>query len=337
MGKNTGIAWTDHTFNPWRGCMKVSPACKNCYAMELVDRFGGDFLGQRVVAAESYWKEPLKWNKSAIAVCNQCGHECLCEEMPKTVDPMKVPYDFGECSNCGGKQHKLRRQRVFCASLADVFEDWDGPIVDNKNHVLKTNGEEWYFNTLRIGRDVATMSDVRRRLFQLIDATPNLDWLVLTKRPENIEKMLPPAKNMADPQVPWFRKNLWLGTTVENQEQADKRIPELLKCRDLSPVLFLSCEPLLGPVDLSEIGGDANRHPYTAILESQQINWVIVGGESGKNFRPMPTDWVQSLHRQCEYANTPFFCKQGAGPKSGLQYDLPSALFNVKQFPESHG
>jgi protein gp37 len=121
------------------------------------------------------------------------------------------------------------------------------------------------------------------------------------------------------------RPNVFLGTTVENQEQADKRIPELMKCRDLSPVLFLSCEPLLEPIDFFRGASDWGN--------LTEINWVIVGGESGPNYRYMSPHWVQSLHDQCKSAGIPFFCKQGSGQKSGRQYDLPDHLFSVKEFP----
>lgn len=298
------------TFNPWRGCSKVSPACKNCYAMELVNRFGGDFLGKRVVASESMWKQPLKWNREAA--------------------------------------EKGVRYRVFCASLSDVFEDYKGWMLNAKGDslwIVKDCGTWLWANATehealsqQKGVRLASVDDVRARVFRLIDATPNLDWLLLTKRPENILKMWPkvgfPDAGVLGTLGRRLRlENVWLGTTVENQEQADKRIPELLKCRDLSPVLFLSCEPLLGRVDLRPALWLEDQ--YFKFREQMQrgIGWVISGGESGKDFRPMQTNWVQSMHEHCKSASVPFFCKQGSGPKSGQQYDLPDYLFGVKEFP----
>lgn len=240
--------------------------------MDLVNRFGGDFLGRRVVAAEKYWRDPLKWNREA--------------------------------------ERLGLRKRVFCASLADVFEDWNGHIHDSKGQVV---WNECAGVTL-------DMQEVRDRLFDLIDETPNLDWLLLTKRPENILGMWPKMYSPGKVHMR-HRKNVWLGTTVENQEQAGKRIPELLNCRELSPVLFLSCEPLLGPVDLSSIGGSPSSHPYTKVLESKQINWVIVGGESGKEARPMHHVWAESLRDQCQAANVPFFFKQWGEWQAGSSFD----------------
>lgn len=158
----------------------------------------------------------------------------------------------------------LRRPRVFCASLADVFEDWQGPILNSKGErgVIDCNGGWWFTDGPVSNCYELTMDVVRQRLFALIDATPNLDWLLLTKRPENVlgKCMWPIHPSGIYQEGMSFaeshrRSNVWLGTSVENQEYADKRIPELLKCRDLSPVLFLSCEPLLGPVDLNADGG----------------------------------------------------------------------------------
>lgn len=323
--KNSKISWTDHTFNPWVGCEKVSPACKNCYAMELVNRFGGDFLGRRVVKAEAGWGDPLKWNREAEA---------------------------------GGV-----RKKVFCASLADVFEGCSDSMLNHEGRrigiCLDCGSWEptWVFCS-KCGsteQEDLTMEDVRYRLFRLIDSTPNLDWLLLTKRPENILKMwsyrvsdygqddnpvvMELLKNPDRTKALKYRPNVWLGTTVENQDESDKRIPELMKCRDLSPVLFLSCEPLLEPIELKLRSRVSHfpRHngPSGAVFDREHLpfHWVIVGGESGPDYRYMSPHWVQSLHDQCKSAGIPFFCKQGSGPKSGQQYDLPDHLFSVKEFP----
>jgi protein gp37 len=316
MGKSTGIEWCDATFNPIRGCSKVSPACKNCYAMELVNRFGGDFLGRRVVAAEKYWKDPLKWNEQA--------------------------------------RKSGTRVRVFCASLADVFESWDGPIHDHNGTQLYKHPFGW---TDVESNMPLTMDDVRGRLFDLFDATLNLDWLLLTKRPENILKMWPtwPKGFPSDGSGGHgsgsrYLKNVWIGTTVENQEQADKRIPELLKCRDLSPVLFLSCEPLLGPVDLdresmsfcnvegSLVNGECEHSLCRPRTYLDYIDWIIVGGESGKDARPMNPAWAESLRDQCEAAGVPFFFKQWGEWIPGTNFGRDDGNYNetaIGVFPES--
>lgn len=149
-----------------------------------------------------------------------------------------------------------------------------------------------------------TMDDLRRQLFDLIDRTPNLDWLLLTKRPENISRMwFDPDSLSGFP----HRKNVWLGTSVENQEYANKRIPDLLKCRDLSPVLFLSCEPVVGPLDIEHY---LFNEDSPGVYSGPSINWVIAGGESGPNARPADANWFRSLRDQCKAANVPFHFKQ---------------------------
>lgn len=235
------------------------------------------------------------------------------------------------------------RHRVFCASMADVFEDWDGRIQDhNGRHLwISDRGTRgWEFDDGSAGfafeKRPATMQHVRRRLFALIDATPNLDWLLLTKRPENIAAMMPHDwVGVVDKVGIGYTKyahhpprNVWIGTTVENQQAADERIPHLLRVP--ARVRFLSCEPLLGPVDLSpwllqsqcqrclkmyQDKGDYEDCPscgesIAVRWPRTEIGWVIAGGESGPHARPSHPDWFRSLRDQCQQAGVPYFHKQ---------------------------
>lgn len=221
MGQKSAIEWTDHTFNPWWGCTKVSPGCTHCYAETFSSRYRYDVFGPRKARrtfGDKYWQEPLKWNRQAIQL--------------------------------------EKRMRVFCASMADVFED-------NKSIELE-----------------------RQKLWSLIDETPMLDWLLLTKRPQNMLSF-----------TPWengWPPNAWAMTSVENQEQAEKRIPILLEVPTV--VRGLSVEPLIEPVDL---------RPWL-----NEVQWVIVGGESGQGARQMQPDWVWDIRNHCIAANVPFFFKQ---------------------------
>lgn len=228
------IEWCDHTFNPWMGCTKVSEGCKHCYAEDMMDKRYGKVKwgpqGKRVRTSAANWKKPLAWNRKA--------------------------------------EQEGRRYRVFCASLADVFED-------------KKEVEQWRFD-----------------LFRLIEATPNLDWLLLTKRIENVMKMI---RHDWGEQLP---HNIWIGISVENQEQADKRIPELLKIP--AKVRFLSMEPLLGAVQINKQNGSLDD----VFALGFGIHWVIVGGESGANARPMHMEWVGDIVQQCKNANVSVFVKQ---------------------------
>jgi protein gp37 len=338
MGK-TKIEWCDFSFNAWRGCVKIAAGCTNCYAdrqarrnPNLLGVWGKD--GSRVIADGAMWREPVKWNKAAACDCH-------------------ARLDLGERHLPSCPQSS--RPRVFCASMADVFEEYDLPVLDHLGRQVFVNADG-FMSSEPSGRQ-AMLDDVRRRLFKLIDDTPNIDWLLLTKRPENIQKMWLPwnispelyGKTVLalrdevrdDLTHEWnFRKNVWLGTSVCTQEDADKNIPELLKCRELSPVLFLSMEPLLGPIDLSKFlhlgrcksrgGGndivgplrcgreDGHEGLHNALVESRlpwsgmlpPLDWVIAGGESGPLARPMKPDWARSIRDQCQAAGVPFLFKQ---------------------------
>ena len=236
MADTTAIPWTDHTFNPWWGCVKVSPGCKNCYAETYSNRFGNWWGpdGERRFFGDKHWNEPLKWNRKAEKL---------------------------------GIRHK-----VFCGSMCDFLEH---------------------------RKDLVEAQD---RLFDLVEQTPHLDWLMLSKRLENAFIM-----------QPWitdgFPDNVWLGTSVENQEQADIRIPKLLKIP--AKVRFLSCEPLLEEIDISKwIELELQAFGGHGSATFPRPNWVIVGGESGPKRRPFNPDWARSLRDQCKKAGVPFFMKQ---------------------------
>jgi protein gp37 len=149
----------------------------------------------------------------------------------------------------------------------------------------------------------------RARMFELIDKTPWLDWLLVTKRPENIRDMWPVSPGCALKRRHF--QNVWLLTSTEDQATAHQRIPELLKCCDLVPVLGLSAEPLLGPIDLTPFAAHSQVH------NAIPLDWVIVGGESQNGARPMHPDWARKLQNQCAVADIPFFFKQWGEYVSG--------------------
>ena len=271
MAENSKIEWCDHTFNPWIGCTKVSAGCANCYAEAMMDS-----RLKRVIWGKGNPRKrtgEANWKK-----------------------PLKWDSDAGKSG---------KRPRVFCASLADWLDD-EVPI-------------SW-------------LAD----LLDLIRSTPNLDWLLLTKRLENwtdrIMAVMAHVEGHSNTEEDWRRvenscpdtdlgywlnewfmnppSNVWIGTSVENQETADKRIPELLKIP--AKVRFLSCEPLLGPVDLMDAQGY-----WVAPL----VDWVICGGESGPKARPMHPDWARSLRDQCRAADVPVFFKQWSGKPAGRLLD----------------
>ncbi len=314
MAENSKIEWTHHTFNPWIGCQKVGPGCDHCYAeawdarglQQRESRWGPH--ADRTRTSAGNWSKPRAWNKAAAGLAE--------------------------------------RPRVFCASLADVF--------DNHGSILP----EW-----------------RADLWALIRATPNLDWLLLTKRPGNIAKMLPPDWGAGYP-------NVWLGCTVVNQDEADRDIPKLLAVP--ARVRFLSMEPLLGPVDLRaympgcyECGGGCGsrlpHHPgvdrcvkceaeygqdhdafefcpdcgeaeWDAVCpdcghymvyqhpDTSNLDLVIVGGESGPGARAMHPDWVLSMRDQCQAAGVAFFFKQWGEFRPPVTEDDHRAVRDGKAF-----
>jgi protein gp37 len=232
MGKDSEIAWTDHTFNPWWGCARVSPGCEHCYAETLAARFGTKWgTGEeRRLFGDKHWREPLAWNASAAK--------------------------------------RGVRERVFCSSMADVFED---------------------------RRDLDAQ---RERLWELIAETPSLDWLLLTKRPQHIATMLPATLG---------RANVWLGVTAEDQRRANERIAEMLRHDAaqhfvsyepaLGPVDFTRLDfasPMRNPSPNDPIVRlDALRGLVTGMDEytDRRVSWVIVGGESG------PGAWLELIAR----------------------------------------
>lgn len=244
--EGTGISWADMTFNPWIGCQKVSPACDHCYAESLATTRLGVAWGPgaaRRRTAPGNWSKPVKWNRYAA----EAGV----------------------------------RLKVFCASLADVFDNAVDPV--------------W-----------------RAELATLIAATPSLDWMLLTKRIGNAREML---LAMFGGVVP---PNVALGVTIANQEEADRDLPRALAIKQGLGIrrLFLSMEPLLGPVD--------TRRYLTG------VDLVIVGGESGREARPMAESWVDAVQHHCWSVGVPFHFKQQS------QADHPRTYHRPDTFPPRH-
>lgn len=260
MAENSNISWTHHTFNPVIGCTKVSAACDFCYAEDHANKWeplvtwgkpGQKSKLRRTV--ESNWRKPLSWNKQA--------------------GKMGIRY------------------RVFCASMADVFDnDWD--------------------------------NDTRADLWALIASTPHLDWLLLTKRPQNIRKMLPGAyvEQLLGCDKPWGDgwSNVWLGMTAENQDEYWRRRQSLFDVP--AAVHFISYEPALGALSI--------QGPMIP-------DWVICGGESGPNRRPFDLKWATDLKDECEKYGIPFYFKQDSSHKPGCKGRASDELWACKQFPTS--
>lgn len=274
MGKETGISWTDHTFNPWWGCTRYSPGCDHCYAeeldkhwypvTELVQIGGVDVEQKRAMhwgpdsprreMSEKYWGDPVKWNAEAFK-------------------------KFG------------RRARVFCGSMCDLM-DKDAPA----------------------GR--------RERLWSLVNATPDLLWLFLTKRPENYDLYLPGI---------FTHFNAMLMFTAESQKYYDLRLPHAIKAAQKRGLKTgVSYEPALGALDLrgySPSGLILSRDLYS------YPNWVIVGGETGHGRRPFEQAWAETVREQARALDIPFFMKQFSAKTPKEAADLVPAHLRIQEWP----
>lgn len=319
MSERTAIEWTDSTWNSWFGCTKVGPGCDHCYAEKLMDKRLGRVrwgAGQpRVRTSAANWRKPIEWNRWQYFECGTCrwrgsSKKSIC-----------LGTGAFRCPQCFADPLTPTRRRVFCASLADVFDNEVDPT--------------W-----------------RADLFELIRATPNLDWLLLTKRIGNVRPMLEELKKKhARYHQEWAMfdswlggeppTNVWLGATICNQAEADRDIPKLRATP--AAVQFLSIEPMLSAVDLNavppppgtrpingatmaDISGCLPRwqkHPMRAKLRNG-VDWVIAGGESGLHARPAHPDWFRALRDQCAAAGVPFLFKQwGEWLPAEADGDLP--------------
>lgn len=270
------IEWTEKTWNPIIGCSKISPGCQNCYAERMAGRLAN-------IETTKHYCGVLNWENG------YCGNEF--ESPGKYVS-----------EGWNGKTHfvdsalekPLKRKKptmYFVCSMGDLFHE-SVPF-------------EWILHVYEI------MSKCPQHTFQVLTKRPERakafsDWLLEGSRFEYTKLSF------------WPLSNVWLGVTAENQQQADKRIPVLLEIP--AAICFVSIEPMLSKVDLTHInegiGLDYNALDGSAIslgekyLDGDKLDWVICGGESGPNARPMNSNWVRSLHDQCKEANVPFFFKQ---------------------------
>lgn len=275
------ISWCDHTWNPWIGCTKVSAGCQFCYAEELDKRrFSKTMDGGSVGSPMSHWGRNAPRHRTSLHNWN---------------DPMRWNKKAGNVASAGLQS---RRERVFCASLADIL---DGEVP------------------------VRYLADA----LKVIHAAKNLDWLLLTKRPENFFPRMSEVMvhwgihgggTTADWLMDWTREgkappNIWMGTSTEDQATFESRLPHLIKIP--AHIRWLSCEPLLGPIDFKFDGSGVSA-----------IQWVVLGGESreGKDrdkARPCNLEWIRSGIEQCKAAAVKCFVKQvgsvpiGPWPQAG--------------------
>ncbi len=230
MGLNSKIEWTDHTWNPWYGCHKVSEGCRNCYMYRERSQYGHD--PSKVQRSKTTFRDPLIWAKAA--------------------------------------RRRVERYRIFACSWSDFFIE---------------ESDAW-----------------RTDAWEIIQQTPELIYLILTKRPDRIRQCLPEG---------WFPRNVWWGVSIESNEYLYRwDILDSELHYHNPPVLFVSLEPLLSMIDLSTIFFEIDIGDEDRPWQTRSPDWVIVGGESGTQARICHPDWVRAIRDQCMTANAPFFFKQ---------------------------
>ncbi len=388
MSETTKIEWADMTFNPWRGCEKVSPGCKFCYAERQAKR-NPAVLGQwgrgriSVRGAESYLRLPAKWEKLAaqgrFVQCEVCGKRefrrdsfagcsdlsCLSAgstdsitvrgaesylRLPAKWEKLAAQGRFVQCEGCGKREFRkwdctYPAGGLSCCSNPDCLSPTQSDSKPVRPRVFCLSFGDWLDEKVPIEWLVELLETIR--------TTPHLDWLLLTKRPGNwlpiLQWIWTARTGRHDDTVPfqrfidgWLRgdapKNVWVGTSVEDQIRADERIPELLRIP--AHRRFLSCEPLLGAVNLRSnrggtrwLGGQRGckgqhhgkgtpdcpeeLHHHHDDTCKPGIDWVIAGGESESKdkARPFALEWALDLQQQCASAGVPFFLKQlGTAP-----------------------
>lgn len=360
----TSIEWTDSTWNPLRGCSRVSEGCRNCYAEKVAYRFSG--------AGKPY--EGLAVLKNGHA--SWTGKVELVEK--HLLDPLKwgsLPLPANGATSCNTanrrRRYGQRPRRIFVNSMSDLFHE--------------SVPDEW------IDQIFAVMALCPQHVFQVLTKRPERMLRYLTSAPwgrieERVEYIAAMETNCGRKGLGWPKelltperiplRNVWLGVSVENQKAADERIPLLLQTP--AAVRFISAEPLLGQLDLTRIdwveemkrdlrqkvkqvkgsehepvltdmlkgveecrweegrawrnaltgawfdGWDGNDNPE---LSHATIDWVIGGGESGPGARPMQVEWVRSIVEQCRAAGVPCFVKQMGAKPAYRKDDLNSGLY----------
>ncbi|HUD75556.1 MAG TPA: DUF5131 family protein [Terracidiphilus sp.] len=306
------IGYCDVTANAVIGCCEVSTGCSRCFAKRdtparVLRSKGIETWGPKGV------RHPVAGFAEKVRRMNEL---CICEDCHAT-------YDFHMLSHapfCHCGAHK-RRVRLFSDSNSDWLDD------------------RWPIETLAA-------------FLKAIHDAPNVIFQLLTKRPENFKQRIvvaagqpsmagTPAGIWADQWCAGTRTpiNVWIGVSCENQEWADKRIPELLKIP--AAVRFVSAEPLLEGINFTDgeynyLTGCGSREVPgfgTQGVVGKKVDWVIVGGESGPNFRPCQVEWITDIADQCKAGGVPCWVKQDCGKKPRQQGRIPPEYWAIKQTP----
>ena len=295
----TKIEWTDSTWNPIRGCSRVSEGCRNCYAEKVAYRFSGSgqaYEGLVQVRKTVTYPEGTRipqWNGQVQFVAKHL------------LDPLKWK----------------EPRRIFVNSMSDLFhENVSDEWIDLIFGVMAHSPQHTFQILTKRPERMMAWASAKDRVVTVYDALVDSNIADDRKADELIcrgqDRILKPHPEYGYSfDCRWPLPNVWLGVSVENQAAADERIPLLLQTP--AAVRFISAEPLLGPVEISS-------HRYPA-LWTTKLGWVIVGGESGPGARPMHPDWARSLRDQCQAAGVPFFFKQWG---EWVPFNQPDSLYS---------
>ncbi len=300
MGDRSGIEWTDATWNPTTGCSRVSPGCDNCYAITMANRIQATGNAAYIATVK---RRPL--GHALNHPLQRLDWTGIIHTLPERLD---IPIRW------------QRPRKIFVDSMSDLFH----PSVPFEF----------------VDRVWAVMAIASRHTFQILTKRPKRMAEYLRSRTTEIAVTADhPIQIEIDRIVDgrpklkgaglyfWPLRNVWLGTSAEDQASLDGRIPYLLRCP--AAVRFISCEPLIGPLTLTaNCWGDR-------LLRS--IDWVIVGGESGPRARPMYEEWALELRHECVGERVAFFFKQGskANWPDFKNFDSFPYVLRVREFPRT--
>lgn len=345
----TPIEWTDDTWNPVVGCSVVSPGCTNCYAMRMAARqvargsahyagttqpskAGPVWTGKVALAPDRTLLAPLRWEKSRTIFVNSMGdlfHEAVPDEWIDKVFAVMALTPQHRFQVLTKRSARMREYMTRLSTMVGPSATWDD-----------------FF-----GSDLAKATrEVSQLAGHPAPGNAPLCWLDNSENAARYPKLVQRT-------VGFPPRNVWLGVSVEDQARADERVPDLLATP--AAVRFVSCEPLLGPVNWRRITQPVERAPglstvtnaltghrwdssdlfgedlpdYAVDMPSTaKLDWVIVGGESGPGARPMDLRWARSLRDQCAAAGVPFFMKQMGGPVKARMPAIPDDLM-IREMP----
>lgn len=315
MSQGSRIEWTQATWNPVAGCTPVSPGCLNCYAARMALR-----LGRMGGATGRKYEKTAKRAPGGRPVFT--GHISLDE------DALDLPRSW-----------RLGRL-IFVNSMSDLFHELvPDEFIDQVFAVMAMAPQHTFQVLTKRPERMAAYFAEKWQPAVAMGATEGEDrsdhvWYAMQNHALHLsDRAVAHLFDKDDNYIrfPWPLPNVWLGTSTEDQKTADERVPHLLNTP--AAVRFLSCEPLLGPITLGQWQPEGVYIDWLRGFDGSEpaipgLDWIIAGGESGPDARPMHPDWARGLRDQCVAAGVPYFMKQWG---EWRQHDEPDATHIVRR------